>query len=409
MLKKILQRFKSQNKTTATNESSHLMMTYNRLPVAFERGEGMHLWDQEGREYLDGLGGIAVNILGHQHPEFTASVKTAADTVLHVSNLYQIPAQEALGSKLCQITGMDRAFLCNSGTEANEAALKIARKYGNDRNIENPIVVTATHSFHGRTMAALAATGNDAVKKGFEPMLSGFIHVPYDDPVAIQNLADNKNIVAVMIEPIQGEAGIIIPKDNYFERLREICTANKWLLIADEIQSGMGRTGIWCEHQRKGVKADVMTFAKALGNGIPIGACLARGEAANVLQAGNHGTTFGGNPFACSVALNVIHILEREQLLANADAMGKYLIDSLHLHLDEYPAVINIRGQGLMLAVELDKAYSNLSQQLLDQGLIANITGAGKVIRLLPAAIIKKSEADQIAKIIAAVVNSLEA
>ena len=307
MLKKLFKRFTSKNKPDSY-PSANLMMTYNRIPIAFERGEGTRLWDKNDREYLDALGGIAVNILGHQHPDFTRAIKTAADTVLHVSNLYQIPAQEALASKLCQITEMDRAFLCNSGTEANEAAIKIARKYGNNNNIENPVIITATNSFHGRTMAALAATGNEAVKKGFEPMLSGFIHVPYDDPVAIQDLSENKNIVAVMLEPIQGEAGIVMPSDDYFERVREICTANKWLLIADEIQSGMGRTGIWCEHQRKGIKADVMTFAKALGNGIPIGACLARGEAATVLQPGNHGTTFGGNPFACTIALNVIHI-----------------------------------------------------------------------------------------------------
>ena len=402
MLNNLLKRFKREKSAIDT---SNLMMTYNRLPVAFERGEGTRLWDQDGREYIDALGGIAVNILGHQHPEFSAAVKTAADNVLHVSNLFQIPIQEALGKKLCQITKMDRAFLCNSGTEANEAALKIARKYGNDRGIENPVVITANESFHGRTMAALAATGNDAVKKGFEPMLSGFEHVPYDNIDAIKELSNNNNIVAVMLEPIQGEAGIIIPDSDYFAHVREICDANNWLLIADEIQSGMGRTGIWCEHQRNKIKADVITLAKALGNGIPIGACLARGKAANVLQAGNHGSTFGGNPFACSVALNVIHILEREKLLENAVEMGKYFLESFRLHLDDHDKVKDIRGQGLMLAIELDEAYPNLAQRFLDQGLIVNITGVGKIIRLLPAANISREDVDEIAKIIGTVVN----
>jgi len=402
MLKNILKRFKREKSAVDT---SNLMMTYNRLPIAFERGEGAKLWDQNGRKYIDALGGIAVNILGHQHPEFTAAVKTAADNVLHVSNLFEIPAQEALGKKLCQISNMDRAFLCNSGTEANEAALKIARKYGNDQGIENPIVITANNSFHGRTMAALAATGNDAVKQGFKPMLSGFIHVPYNKLAAIQELSTNKDIVAVMLEPIQGEAGIIIPDNDYLTRVREICDANNWLFIADEIQSGMGRTGSWCEHQQHNVKADVVTFAKALGNGIPIGACLAQGKAATVLQAGNHGTTFGGNPFACSVALNVIHIIEQQNLLENASSMGDYFLESFRLHLEDNDKVKDIRGQGLMLAIELDEAYPNLVQRFLDHGLIVNVTGAGKVIRMLPAANISREDVDEIAKIIGIVVN----
>jgi len=329
MLKDLLKRFKKEKNVVDT---SNLMMTYNRLPIAFERGKGAKLWDQNGTEYIDALGGIAVNILGHQHPDFTA------ENVLHVSNLFQIPEQEALGKKLCQITQMDRAFLCNSGTEANEAALKIARKYGNDKGIENPIVITANESFHGRTMGALA-------------------------------------------------------------------DANNWLLIADEIQSGMGRTGSWCAHQRNNIKADVVTFAKALGNGIPIGACLATGKAASILQAGNHGTTFGGNPFASSVALNVIHIIEREKLLENAIAMGNYFLESFQLYLKDHPKVTDIRGQGLMLAIELDEAYPNLAKRFLDHGLIVNVTGAGKVIRLLPAANISREDVDEIAKIIGTVVN----
>jgi acetylornithine aminotransferase len=404
MIKNLLNRFKRKK---IQKDSSKLMMTYNRLPISFERGEGLRLWDQNDKEYIDALGGIAVNILGHQHVQFTESIKKAADSVLHVSNLFQIPAQEALGQKLCEITKMDRAFLCNSGTEANEAALKIARKYGNDKNIENPTVITANGSFHGRTMAALAATGNDAVKKGFQPMLSGFIHVPYNDAEAIKEQSGNKDIVAVMLEPIQGESGIIIPDSDYLIKVRAICDENDWLLIMDEIQAGMGRTGQWCAHHHAAIQADVVTIAKALGNGIPIGACLAYGKAAEVLQAGNHGTTFGGNPFAASIALTVIDILEKEQYLAHIEKIGHYLKNSLHLHLDGNENIVEVRGKGLMLAVELHDAHADLSQKFLDHGLIINITGGGKIIRLLPAAIIQESDANEIAKIISKVINSL--
>ena len=406
MLKKIFNRFQSKKKATSV-DISPLMATYNRLPVSFARGEGIKLWDHDDKEYFDALGGIAVSILGHRHSEYINAVKAAAENIIHLSNWYQIPEQEALANKLCEITQMDKVFLCNSGTEANEAALKIARKYGNDQNIENPVVITATNSFHGRTMAALAATGNSAIQKNFAPMLNGFIQVPYDDPVAIQNYGENKNVVAVMLEPILGESGIIIPSDDYLIRVREICDANNWLLIADEIQTGMGRTGIWCEHQRNNIKADIMTMAKALGNGIPIGACLARGKAAEVFQPGDHGTTFGGNPFACSVALNVIHIIERENLLNHAKLIGDYLLESLHLYLDGQSKVKEIRGRGLMLAVELNDVYPNLTERFLDHGLIVNITDGGKTIRLLPAAITNKSDADEIAKIIGNVINVL--
>ena len=383
------------------------MMTYNRLPVSFERGQGMRLWDQNDKEYFDALGGIAVNILGHQHPAFTRAVKAAADSVLHVSNLFEIPAQEALGQKLCDITKMDRAFLCNSGTEANEAALKIARKFGNDNGINNPIVITAENSFHGRTMGALSATGNDFVKKGFEPMLSGFAHVPYNDIESIKKYQDNPDVVAVMLEPIQGEAGIVIPDTDYLAKVREVCDKNNWLLIMDEIQSGMGRTGKWCEHHYANIQADVVTLAKALANGIPIGACLAHGKAAHVLQAGSHGTTFGGNPFAVSIALSVIDIIEKDHLLEQATKQGDYLKSSLRLHLDDKKHVSEVRGKGLMLAIELDQVFENLAQIFLDHGLVVNITGGGKVIRLLPATIMQESDANTITKIIAKVIDSL--
>lgn len=407
MIKNLLNRF--NHKKIHKGTTSNLMLTYNRLPVSFERGEGIYLWDQNDKKYIDALGGIAVNILGHQYQQFTTAIKKTADSVLHVSNLFQVPAQEALGKKLCEITKMDRVFLCNSGTEANEAALKIARKFGNDKGIQNPTVITANDSFHGRTMAALAATGNDAVKKGFEPMLSGFVHVPYNDVDAIKAHSTNTKIVAVMLEPIQGEAGIIIPDEGYLNKVRSICDQNNWLLIMDEIQSGMGRTGKWCAHHHANIQADIVTMAKALGNGIPIGACLAHGEAATILQPGNHGTTFGGNPFASSIALTVINILEKECYLEHAKKIGSYLKNSLTLYLDNKSNVTEIRGKGLMLAIELTEVYDNLAQLFLDQGLIVNITGQGKIIRLLPPVIMQETDADSIAKIISHVIDSVDA
>lgn len=383
------------------------MDTYRRLPVSFARGEGVLLWDDNEKQYLDALGGIAVVILGHHHQRFTEAIKTQADKVLHVSNLFQIPVQESLGKNLCEISGMDKAFICNSGTEANEAALKLARKFGHDKGIVEPVVITAHDSFHGRTMAALSATGNTAIQQGFEPLLSGFVHVPYNNVEAIAEQASNPNVVAVMLEPIQGEAGIIIPDEDYIAKVRALCDANNWLLIADEIQTGMGRTGKWfaCEHAN--IKPDVMTVAKALGNGVPIGACLARGAAATTLTPGNHGTTFGGNPFACGIANEVIQILKDESLVPRMAEMGDYLLQSLQLHLTNQEKVREIRGKGLMLAVELDQAYENLAQRLLDAGVVVNITGAGKVIRLLPPAIIKETDADKLAKTIANVVSEL--
>lgn len=400
MIKNLFKRFNRKK------DSSSLMMTYNRLPVAFTRGDGMRLWDQNDKEYIDALGGIAVCILGHKHPKFTEQMKAEADNVLHTSNLFQIPAQEAIGERICKISGMERVFLCNSGTEANEAALKIARKYGNDKGKTEPVVITANDSFHGRTMGAMSATGNDAIKQGFTPALSGFEHVPYNDVAAIKAHASNLNVVAVMLEPIQGEAGIIIPNADYLTKVRQICDENEWLLILDEVQSGIGRTGKWCAYQHAEIKPDVTTFAKALGNGVPIGACAAHGKAAKVLQAGNHGTTFGGNPFASALGSKVIDIIEEDNLIEHAQKIGEFLIGSLKLHLDENEKVIDIRGKGLMLAIELDHAYPNLAQTFLDEGLIINITGGGKVIRLLPPMIMQEDDANKIAQIISRVVSN---
>lgn len=400
MIKNLLKRFNRQQK------KSSLMMTYNRLPVAFTRGEGVYLWDKNDKKYIDALGGIAVCILGHKHPKFTEKIKSEADNVLHTSNLFEIPAQEAIGDRICKISGMDRVFLCNSGTEANEAALKIARKYGNDQGKTDPIVITANDSFHGRTMGALSATGNEAIKKGFTPTLSGYEHVPYNNISAIKVHSKNINVVAVMLEPIQGEAGIIVPDEDYLKKVRDICYENEWLLIIDEIQTGIGRTGKWCAHQHADIKPDVITFAKALGNGIPIGACAAYGKAAEILQPGSHGTTFGGNPFASAIGTKVIDIIEEEKLIEHAEKMGKFLISSLKLHLDDNEKVTDIRGKGLMLAVQLDHAYPNLMQAFLDEGLIINITGGGKVIRLLPPMVIEEEHANQIARTISKVVSN---
>lgn len=381
------------------------MMTYNRLPVAFTRGEGMRLWDQNDKEYIDALGGIAVCILGHKHAKFTEKMKTEAENVLHTSNLFQIPAQEAIGKRINNITGMERVFLCNSGTEANEAALKIARKYGNDKGKTEPVVITANNSFHGRTLGAIAATGNDAIKQGFTPTLSGFEHVPYNDVAAIEAHAKNLNVVAVMLEPIQGEAGIIIPDADYLKKVRGICDDNGWLLIVDEVQSGIGRTGKWCAYEHSDIKPDVITLAKALGNGVPIGACAAHGKAAEVLQPGNHGSTFGGNPFASSMGSTVIDIIEEDGLIEHADKMGQFLINSLKLHLDDNEHVTDIRGKGLMLAIELAHVYPDLAQTCLDEGLIVNVTGGGKIIRLLPPMVMQEEDANEIARIISLVIS----
>lgn len=400
MIKNLLKRFNRKHK------KSSLMMTYNRLPVAFTRGEGVHLWDQKDKKYIDALGGIAVCILGHKHPKFTEQLKNEAENILHTSNLFEIPAQESVGDRICEISGMDRVFLCNSGTEANEAALKIARKYGNDQGKTEPIVITAHDSFHGRTMGALSATGNEAIKQGFTPTLPGFEHVPYNDITAIKAYSNNLNVVAVMLEPIQGEAGIVIPDDDYLKTVRDICHENEWLLIMDEIQTGIGRTGKWCAHQHADIKPDVVTFAKALGNGIPIGACAAYGKAAEILQPGNHGTTFGGNPFASAIGTSVINIIKEEKLVAHAEKMGQFLLTSLKLHLDDNEKVTEIRGKGLMLAVQLDHAYPNLMQAFLDEGLIINITGGGKVIRILPPMIIQEDHANEIAQTISRVVSN---
>ena len=384
-----------------------LMQSYNRLPVSFVRGEGVHLWDDEGKQYLDALGGIAVTFLGHCHPKISETISLQATRLLHSSNLFHIQEQAKLGQRFCQISGMEKAFFTNSGTEANELAIKIARLFGHNKNIDTPTIITAHGSFHGRTMGSLSATGNETLQKGFGPLLEGFIHVDYNDVSAVEAHTANDKIVALMIEPIQGESGVVVPDEGYLRALRKICDKQGWLLMLDEIQSGMGRTGQWFAHQHEDILPDVITSAKALGNGIPIGACAARGIAAGLISPGSHGTTFGGNPFACQVALTVIEIIEQQGLLAVAADTGAYLKRQLQQKIGTHPRVVDIRGKGLMLAVELDQKYEGLAQNLLEQGLVVNVTAAGKVIRILPSVLLTEIEAKQVAATVHDVVTGL--
>lgn len=375
---------------------SALMATYGRLPMTVKRGEGLRLWDTNGREYLDALTGIAVCALGHAHPGVAKAVSEQANTLIHSSNLYNIPNQEKLGTELCRIAKMDKVFFANSGAEANEACIKIARLHGHARGIDNPQIVVFDNAFHGRTMGSLAATGNEKIKVGFGQMLEGFLRVPYDDPSAVEALAASRDdIVAVMVEPIQGEGGVHIPADDYLPALRKLCDANEWLLIIDEIQAGMGRTGEWFAHQHSGVQPDVIAVAKALGNGMPIGGCLARGNAAELMQPGSHGSTFGGNPLACAAALEVIATMERDALPARAKALGDRMLDGFNSALHNQPGVVNIRGRGMMMGIELDRDCAELMGKAMDDGVLLNVT-AGRVVRLLPPYIMSDEDADLI-------------
>jgi len=367
---------------------THLMQTYNRLPVSFVRGDGIWLWDDKGDKYFDALAGIAVCGLGHAHPAVSQAVCEQSKQLVHTSNLFRIPHQERLAEKLCAITAMDNVFFSNSGAEANEAALKIVRKYGNQKNIDTPTVIVTENSFHGRTLATLTATGNRQVQAGFEPLVKGFVRVPFNDVDAISHVAaNNKKVVAVMVEPIQGEGGVNVPSDDYLNQVREICDQNNWFMILDEIQTGMCRTGHWFAHQHNGIVTDILTVAKSLGNGIPIGACIARGEASQQLQTGNHGSTFGGNPFASAEALAVIDTMQNTDMPAHVTATGQLLQKKLRAALSGIEAVVDVRGKGLMVGIELDRPCTELMTQALEQGLVINVT-AQKVIRLLPPLII---------------------
>jgi len=375
---------------------THLMHTYGRLPVTFSHGEGAWLWDTNGRKYLDGLSGVAVCGLGHAHPAIAKAICDQVGKLIHTSNWYQIDLQQKLAGELCRLSGMESVFFSNSGAEANEAAIKLARLYGHQRKIGTPTIIVTEGSFHGRTLATLSATGNRKIQAGFEPLVTGFNRVPYNDLAAITQVGDNnKDVVAVLIEPVTGEGGISIPEPGYLAGLRQVCDQRGWLLMLDEIQTGMGRTGRWFACQHEDVLPDVMTLAKGLGNGVPIGACLARGAAATVFQPGNHGSTFGGNPLACRTALTVLEIIAQENLCERAAALGTRILTGLRQQLSGVPGVREIRGKGLMLAVELDRPCRDIMTRALERGLLVNVT-ADTVVRLLPPLILTDAEADQL-------------
>lgn len=387
--------------------SQHLMNTYGRLPVTFTKGQGVWLWDDQGNKYLDALAGIAVTGLGHSHPEFVKAIQAQASTLIHVSNVYQITEQAQLADKIADISGMDKVFFCNSGCEANEAQIKLARLYAHNKGIANPEIIVMDKSFHGRTLATLSATGNRKVQAGFEPLVSGFVRVPFDDIEAIKQVAARKNnVIAILVEPVQGEGGIQIPADMqiYFQQLRQICDDNGWLLMLDEVQSGIGRTGTWFAFQHTGVMPDVMALAKGLGSGIPIGACVAKGPAAEVFTPGKHGSTFGGNPFATKAGLATLEIIEQQKLRENAQVIGDFLHQQFTEAFKDNAAIVNIRHAGLMMGIELDRPCTELVKLALANKLLINVT-AEKVIRLLPALVMNKEEAQELVNRLVPVVN----
>ncbi len=380
------------------DQNSHLMHAYARQPVYFTRGQGARLWDTHGREYLDAIAGVAVTNLGHSHPEITAAIADQAGRLMHTSNLFGIEWQDSLGSRLCAISEMRRAFFCNSGAEANETALKLARLHASRRGVAHPLVVVMENSFHGRTLATLAATGNPGVQRGFEPLMPGFMRVPYADIDAVRTLASQfSNIVAVLVEPVQGESGVRIAPIEYVQALRDLCTANDWLFMVDEVQTGFGRTGAWFGYQHAGVLPDVITLAKGLGNGYPIGACLARGTAADLFSPGHHGSTFGGNPMACRIGCTVVDVMERERIPQRARVMGQRLEGALRQGLAGCEGVVTIRALGLMVGIELDRPCTELlTCALKDEALLISVSRE-RTIRLLPALICSEAEIDEIA------------
>ncbi len=388
--------------------SDHLMNTYSRQPVTFVKGRGVWLWDTKGEKYLDALAGVAVNGLGHAHPKLVKAISDQATKLIHVSNIYGIAEQEALADKLCEISGMDKVFFCNSGCEANEAAIKLARLYGHNKGIETPEIIVMDKSFHGRTMATLSATGNRKVQAGFEPLVSGFIRVPYDDVDAVKQIASRKSsVVAILVEPVQGEGGINIPKDasGYLETLREICDANGWLLMLDEVQTGIARTGTWFAFQHTKIKPDVMSLAKGLGSGVPIGACVARGKAAEVFTYGKHGSTFGGNPLATAAGLATLNIIEEEGLREHSEKIGNLIREGFNAEFKDTKGIVVVRNAGMMIGIELDRPCGELVKMALADKLLINVT-ADKVVRLLPPLVMSESEANELVKRLSAVIKA---
>lgn len=374
----------TQKTQEAEQNLNPVMNTYARLPVAFVRGEGSWVWDENGKRYLDALSGIAVNTLGHAHPRLVKDLSEQVATLIHTSNLYRVIGQEKVAAELVQRSGMSEVFFSNSGCEANEAAIKLARFYGHQKGIDNPAIIVMEHSFHGRTLATLSATGNRKVQVGFEPLVSGFVRVPYNDLDAVQRVAEsNQNVVAVLLEIVQGEGGLHVADEAYVQGLRALCDAKGWLMMCDEVQCGMGRTGTWFGYQQVNVQPDVATMAKGLGSGVPVGACLAGGKAAGLFKPGNHGSTFGGNPLAMRAALTTIQVMDDEKLLENAVVIGERIRNGIRAALADVNGVTDIRGRGLMIGIELDRPCGELVARALEAGLLINVT-FDKVVRLLP-------------------------
>lgn len=381
---------------TVAATSPHVMPTYGRIPIALERGQGCRVWDTNGKEYLDALAGIAVNTLGHNHPKLVPALQEQLTKLIHTSNYYHVPLQEQLAALLTERAGMTNVFFCSTGLEANEGAIKIARKYGIDKGIAQPQIVVYDHAFHGRSFATMSATANPKVRNGFGALLDGFIRVSPNDYTALEEATEgNPNIVAIMMEPIQGEGGLHPMRKEYLQQVRALCDAKGWLLILDEVQAGMGRTGKWFAHQWAGITPDVMTLAKGLGSGVPVGAIVAHNAAATVLQAGNHGSTFGGNPLAMRAGVETIRIMEEDGLMAHATEVGQYLRSQLQAHLGSLPGVLEVRGQGLLIGVELNQPCGALIGLAAEAGLLLSVT-SDTVIRLAPPLILSTAEADEI-------------
>lgn len=377
-----------------------LMNTYGRLPVTFEHGEGVWLFDTDGKRYLDALSGVAVNALGHGNPALVRAIQEQAAKLIHTSNIYSIQRQTELAEALCAISGMQKVFFCNSGAEANEAAIKLARLFGHQKNIDKPTIIATEQSFHGRTMATLTASGNRKIQAGFEPLVAGFTRAPFGDLEALQTIGrNNPDVVAILIEPVQGEGGINIPPPGFLKQLRQLCDERGWLLMLDEVQTGNGRTGTFFAYQHEGILPDVVTTAKGLGGGVPIGACLAHGQAAELFHPGNHGSTFGGNPLACAAGLAVVNAIKEQDLCGNAAKQGAYLLNKLQERLAGIDGVVAIRGAGLMLGIELNRSCGDIVKAALAKGLLINVT-ADKVIRLLPPLIWQQEHSEQLLDIL---------
>ena len=386
--------------------NNSLMKTYNRQAVAFESGEGSWLIDDKGERYLDALSGIAVCNIGHANAKVTEAICDQASRLLHTSNLYEIPLQAQLALSLCELTGLDKVFFCNSGAEANEAAIKICRKFAHHSGMKAPVIAVMNGSFHGRTMATLSATGNAKVQEGFAPLLQGFTHVPFDDITALRDLAKRDiEIIAVMLEPIQGEGGVVVPSPGYLQNVRALCTENNWLMVVDEIQTGMCRTGKWFAFQHEDVSPDIMTLAKSLGNGVPIGACLANNKACDAMSPGSHGSTFGGNPLAARTALAVLEFMTENNLPSRVSKIGDTMLAAFERELGNLSAVLDIRGKGLMIGIELERDCSELVAIALERKILINVT-AGKVIRLLPPLIMSREEMEIVISTVCEIVKT---